>query len=65
MIHQVVSMKSGIRMETLFYGAIWVGLVLAEMLGMNFFDDWDGYKKNTPGHWEDTDGDGIPEWHPH
>ena len=30
-----------------------------------FFDDWDGYTKNTPGHWEDTDGDGIPEWHPH
>ena len=30
-------MKSGIRMETLFYGAIWVGLVLVEMLGMNSF----------------------------
>ena len=37
MIHQVVSMKSGIRMETLFYGAIWVSLVLVEMLGMNSF----------------------------
>ena len=31
---------------------------------------WDKYSDSyipntTPGHWEDTDGDGIPEWHPH